>query len=173
MIETVIAIDPGQGGGFAVHQEGKPIKVFTMPENAEGIRELVSTLAKPLSNKVAVIEVVGHFRQDDPSKRFGIDKMVRNQETIKAMLVAHFVPFIEIQAKKWQGYIGGNTGKNKQQRKKRYKEVAIHLAPDAMSALKYAEKMKVSDAVCIAYAFRQIEKEAPEFIADQLDNELP
>lgn len=127
-LNVVIGIDPGAGGAIVTYADGWII-AEKMPKNIEDIVEIVDTYG---GQQIAFVEAVSSWVSDAsvPGKRFGIEKMIRNYQTILNALAVAEVPYVTLHPATWQKrYKKAIKGADKKSRKGYYKHVAKLLYP--------------------------------------------
>lgn len=136
MFDTVISIDPGASGGICVYRN-KVVTCHKMPgKNESGQMDLQALLdflkhLKEISdNPICFMERVMMWRGDgdEGGKKFGITKMLANQEQLKTGLTMVGIPYIQVASVSWQRYHGLQKEKGVEetdtQKKNRFKEWA-------------------------------------------------
>lgn len=159
MFDRVIGIDPGSSGGIAVWT-GKNIGSSKMPTletvNGKGkkshetdIESLGNMLTeqKEQGSVIVFMEKVQAWMSDtdeNPGKRFRIQKMLANYESLKAVIKMLHIPMIEVPSRTWQTYLNlVRKGMSKDDRKRLYKSAAKEYYPTQDVALWNA------DALCL------------------------
>lgn len=114
MFDTVIAIDPGASGGIVTYRE-KRVTCQKMPaKNEQGQMDIEALIGyfehiKSISkNPICFMERVMMWRGegDEGGKKFGITKMLANQEQIKTALAMVKIPYILVASVSWQRFHG-------------------------------------------------------------------
>ena len=151
---TILGIDPGVSGGLAVYSIYKQTifagkmptyKIDTAKKTARGNFKKRTLTDVPIlqdrlkdykqeGNVICFIEKVQSHKSDtdeNPGKRFQIDKMLANYESIKACLSLFDIDYVEVHPLSWQSYLNLKKLKGEQpkDRKNRYKEVAQQWFP--------------------------------------------
>lgn len=139
MFDTVIAIDPGASGGIVVYRD-KRVTCHRMPgKNESGqmdidaLLEFLKHLKSISQNPLCFIERVMMWRGegDEGGKKFGITKMLANQEQLKTGLAMVGIPYIQVASVSWQKFHGLQKGKDvvetDTQKKNRFKEWAQNI----------------------------------------------
>lgn len=113
---TLIAIDPGKAGGFAVQWTSGEIHLFKMPQYAVEVCNLIDNLCKsPRLEKgilpmVAVEKVGGYIGKQQPGSamfRFGYGVGV-----IHGCLLTHRASLLEVTPQAWMKHVGAGTKKS-------------------------------------------------------------
>jgi len=130
--KTIIAIDPGKNGSITHIKTGKgqsqPICV-KMPMEFADMNQYISQITEGLERSICFIEKVGMNPSDmHGGKAFGIMKLIKNFEFLKAVLTENKIGYIEVHPRTWQSQLKLVLPKGKKetmtQRKNRYKEAA-------------------------------------------------
>lgn len=153
----IIGIDPGAGGGIAIFSKsGLGCSKMPMIEVIKNGHRRRITDVQVLSgmlidqkngyNPIIFIERVQAFGSDtdDPGKRFNIQKMLANYESLLTIIKMLEIPMIEVPPRTWQAYLGlVKKGIEKSQRKKIYQRAAQSYYPSVKATLWN------SDAMCL------------------------
>lgn len=166
---TIVAIDPGSGGGIAVFGKGK-ITAVPMPKDVREMQAYFEYIKETYEHIVVFIERVQAFVSDDeaPGKKFAINKMLANYQQILTVVKLSGFRVVEVPPVTWQTTLGlkikGDT-RSKTERKNAYKEFAQKTFPEVNVTL------KTSDALClIKFALFKIEFDI-SWIRERLQNE--
>lgn len=127
----IIGIDPGANGGVSVCADGR-VTVIKMPRNVALLSDALAYYRQNFRT-VAFVEKLA-IRHDDlqGGKVFRIRKMIANQEQLKAVLSLCGLDICEVHPLTWQSRLGlRKVGEEKSERKRRYKDVASGLYPQA------------------------------------------
>jgi hypothetical protein len=159
MIKAVIGIDPGKSGGIAVYTGGNTIEALPCPSDAEGMassaREIVHSFeidGTPVNNILVAIENVHAFPTDTRSSSF---KFGTNFGMWLGICAANKLKISLVHPRTWMNkyrdhVIYGEIPKEKLERKRHLKLLAISYFPEARVTLKTA------DAILIAkYKFEE------------------
>lgn len=149
MSATIVAVDPGSAGGFAIRENGK-VRVFGMPGTDGDIyielREIVERATSEGSKCVAIMEDLVKFcgvgRPGAASIVYG-----RNHGFIEGVLTGLGVRIERVRAQQWQKDLGLGTsrGMSKTVWKNKLKAMAQRLYP----ALNGEITLKTADALLI------------------------
>lgn len=152
MNNSIIAIDPGKGGGIATFINNE-IKAYSMPEKIKEVFLLISHIKEKEPGTILFIEKVQTFQDDskEGGKNFGINKMLHNYAQLIAVAEIVDIPFIEVYPRSWQSKLqlkierpkGINNGQFKTLRKRKYKSYAQQCFPELKVNL------KTSDCLCL------------------------
>ena len=143
---SILAIDPGAGGGMAVHQSDGYVDTIPMPESMTGQIDAVRHMAVSNPGIVAVMEKVGFHRPGNSA--VSTAKFARHVGHLEAALYSAGIPFTEVAPAKWMQAVG-NWPADKTDRKRAVKEEMARRFPhltvtlktaDALGILEYARK---------------------------------
>lgn len=145
--KTIIAIDPGAGGGIAYFNKGRTT-AGEMPGNLIDLYSHLQRIQKENENCIVFIEKVQAFKSDNDEggKNFGINKMLYNFAQIMALIEILRLDYIHIYPISWQSGLGlkvKNDQRTKTERKNSYKQYAANCFPEAKVTLSTA------DALCL------------------------
>lgn len=144
--KTIIAIDPGANGSIT-HvkiKDGKMTSLICvkMPTEFSDMNRYLGEITEGLGRSICFIEKVGMNPSDMyGGKAFGIMKLLKNFEFLKAALTENNIGYIEVHPATWQSVLKlrlpkGSPKETKTERKNRYKEAAQGYFPD-MKVLLY------------------------------------
>jgi len=149
--KIVIGIDPGKGGGIAVvnwnlnDPSTKICTAFKCHETIDEMSSFIKMLTVDRSYKICYLERVHAFPTDGRSSAF---KFGMNYGIWQGILSSFKIKTELIVPRKWQSFYG-ELPKNKQERKRKLKEIAIE-----KSNIKAT--LKTADAILIAlYGYTQ------------------
>jgi hypothetical protein len=154
MYKIIIAIDPGANGSIT-HiklKDGKPISLpisVKMPIDFKEINQYLSIITEGLDRTLCFIEKVGMRPADmQGGKAFGIMKLLKNFEFLKAACVENNIGFIEVHPSTWQHFlklklVKGKTKESDKDRKNRYKEVAQQYFPSVKVTLSNSDALLI------------------------------
>ncbi len=144
----IIGIDPGASGAVSIYERGKGLEIHKMPMIGEGKKKVtdIKKLAKLFNRPktIVFVEKVSNWRQDtdEPGKRFGIAKMMKNYDAIIAACELTETDYLEIHPRTWQkALLIDVKGVKKQKRKALYKEVAKRYFTDTNPTLQTADSL--------------------------------
>lgn len=143
--DKVIAIDAGLSGGIAVWGRSgaacskmpvKEVKKGSKVSRETDIADLARILKEQKEgyNAIVFLEKVQAWlsdSDDNAGKRFRIQKMLANYESLKTAIIMSDIPLVEVIPKTWQTYLGLYIkGMEKDDRKKMYKKYAAEHYPE-------------------------------------------
>lgn len=150
---TIIAIDPGASGGIAVFSNGMLKSAVSMPSSVDEMSEFFIHNKNTYENIIIYIEKVSAWSKgdDDPGKKFGINKMLKNYTELLTVIKISGLRFVEVAPVTWQSTLKLKFknvdkvpfAKFKTFRKRKYKEFAQNCFPEVKVTL------KTSDALCL------------------------
>jgi len=171
--KTIVAIDPGASGGIAVYSRKRAVAVG-MPKGVAEVNKLIQKIQQEYEGIIVFIEKVQAYASgkgdDDPGKKFGINKMLKNYSELITVITLNGLPYIEAYPVSWQSTLGLSQRRPKEiefskwktMRKNKYKEFAQASYPEIKVTLKLA------DALCILdFAKDKLTKD-PNWIIDKL-----
>lgn len=177
----VIGIDPGSGGGIAVFSKSgigcskmpiivteKTVKGKVKKSSHTDISEIARILKeqKEGCNPIVFLEKVQAWTSDidvNPGKRFMIQKLLNNYQSLKTAIIMSGIPLIEVIPRSWQTYLALVVqGADKTVRKNMYKRAAKQYYPEADVSLWNA------DAICLVQFGRMKLKLDPDWIRDRI-----
>lgn len=149
-----------------------------MPEDINDIRDYLNHL-KTICSPIVFLEKLS-VRPDDITpgadgvnmgKLYRIQKMLANFEQLKATIAVCDVPFVMVHPMKWQNdlKLRARTTRKKEEkneRKRRYKEIAGNLYPEIIPALWNA------DATLIMHFGRFILQNNPRWVLENLPQQM-
>lgn len=158
--DKVIGIDPGLSGGIAVWGRSgvavAKMPVKEIPKGGKVSRETdIADLARILKEQKEGYDVIVFLEKvqgwisdqdDNPGKRFRIQRMLANYESLKTAIIMSEIPFVEVIPRSWQTYLALSIkGMEKSDRKKMYVKAAKEYYPEI------ANKVALwnADALCI------------------------
>lgn len=173
-ISAVVGIDPGSNGGIVTWRPNQNIKAIQMPKDLTDLRNYLEYL-KTICSPIVFLEKLS-VRPDDVTpgadgvnmgKLYRIQKMMANFEQLKAIIAVCDIPFVMVHPIKWQNELklrAKTTRKKeeKNERKRRYKEVAGNLYPELKPTLWNA------DATLIMHFGRYILHNNPRWVLENL-----
>lgn len=115
-MKTIIAIDPGKSGGYAIKfAYGSDIMVWKMPESevefVDNIRQLKSGCEEGGEDLEAVIETVGGYVGGKGAPGSSMFNFGFSTGFIHGALIALGIPLHEIRPQEWQKRVGAGTSK--------------------------------------------------------------
>lgn len=187
--DKYIGIDPGTSGGIAVANPSTGF-VFSGPMPTEGIATSKTTKngKAKMRNETDTARLQGLLREwaadcspvcfiekvqshrgdtdDNPGKRFQIERMLANYEAIKASLVMCGIPFVEVYPISWQStlHLKKMKGETKTQRKNRYKEAAQYVFPTQKVTLYNADAL-----LLVRFGITKMKNE-PRWVMERIRN---
>lgn len=173
-IDCIIGIDPGANGGIVKWRPNEKITAIQMPKDLTELRNYLEYL-KTICSPIVFLEKLS-VRPDDimpgadgvnMGKLYRIQKMLANFEQLKATIAVCDVPFVMVHPMKWQNELklrAKTTRKKeeKNERKRRYKEIAGNLYPELKPTLWNA------DATLIMHFGRYILRNNPDWVRENL-----
>lgn len=177
-ISAVVGIDPGSNGGIVTWRPNQNIKAIQMPKDLTDLRNYLEYL-KTICSPIVFLEKLS-VRPDDVTpgadgvnmgKLYRIQKMMANFEQLKAIISVCDIPFVMVHPMKWQNELklrAKTTRKKeeKNERKRRYKEVAGNLYPELKPTLWNA------DATLIMHFGRYILRNNPGWVRQNLPSNM-
>lgn len=174
-IDAVIGIDPGANGGLVVWSANHYVEALKMPKDMEDLRDYLGYL-KGFCSPIVFLEKLSVRPDDFPGpgkmgKLYRIQKMLANYEQLKATIGVCGIPFVLVHPMKWQSELklrGGAAHKTeeKNERKRRYKEIAGNLYPELKPTLWNA------DATLIMHFGRYILRNNPGWVRQNLPSNM-
>lgn len=173
-IDCIIGIDPGANGGIVKWRPNEKITAIQMPKDLTELRNYLEYL-KTICSPIVFLEKLS-VRPDDITpgadgvnmgKLYRIQKMLANFEQLKATIAVCDVPFVMVHPMKWQNELKlrAKTTREKEEkneRKRRYKEIAGNLYPELKPTLWNA------DATLIMHFGRYILRNNPDWVRGNL-----
>lgn len=173
--DIIIGIDPGKSGAMIV---GLPndIQIIKFKEKHPQLKgkfilipegKLMSKLNKITARGkcLAFVERVSMWNSDqkEGGKWFGIQKMMKQYEKLKTLLVLAGIDIVEVDSRSWQKMLGVKLkGIEKSERKKLYKKYAQEKFPHIKIT------MDIADALCI-YNFGRLKcMVEPSWVQDRV-----
>lgn len=177
-ISAVVGIDPGVNGGIVTWRPNHNITAIKMPEDINDIRDYFNHL-KTICSPIVFLEKLS-VRPDDIApgadgvnmgKLYRIQKMLANFEQLKATISVCDVPFVMVHPMKWQNELKlrvktTRKKEEKNERKRRYKELAGNLYPELKPTLWNA------DATLIMHFGRYILRNNPDWVRENLPGKM-
>lgn len=177
-ISAVVGIDPGVNGGIVTWRPNEKITAIQMPKDVTELRNYLEFL-KTICSPIVFLEKLS-VRPDDITpgadgvnigKLYRIQKMLANFEQLKATIAVCDVPFVMVHPMKWQNELklrAKTTRKKeeKNERKRRYKEIAGNLYPELKPTLWNA------DATLIMHFGRFILQNNPRWVLENLPQQM-
>jgi len=100
--------------------------------------------------------------QEQPGKRFGIEKMLRQYTEIKTVLTMLEIPFHETQSRSWQKvFLGGQKFEEKKDRKKHLKAICQQKFPKTKVTLKNCDALLI-----LLYANQELQVNKKKYISE-------
>lgn len=153
MTLSILAIDPGASGGYAIVHQSGATEVWPMLDEVTLRDEIAGWQHWALKDDVkpvAYLEQVGGFIAGNPAPGSAMFNFGDGYGYIRGLLAALHVETRLVRPQVWQAGIPGIKGVEKSARKRALKEHAARIFPNLKVTLKTA------DALCIAdYARRQ------------------
>jgi hypothetical protein len=146
--EVIIAIDPGAGGGIAIHAERKLFGAHPIGSEDETVA-LFKQMALAPSCVAYMEQVQGFIGKEQPGSAmftFG-----NGYGFMRGALKASGIKCVLVPPQKWQGAVApGVRGMEYNERKRALLELAKHWWPEAkLDDLTKAAGLKLADALCI------------------------
>lgn len=177
-ISAVVGIDPGSNGGIVTWRPNHNITAIKMPKDINELKDYLLYL-KSICSPIVFLEKLS-VRPDDVTpgadgvnmgKLYRIQKMMANFEQLKAIIAVCDIPFVMAHPMKWQNELklrAKTTRKKeeKNERKRRYKEVAGNLYPELKPTLWNA------DATLIMHFGRYILRNNPGWVRQNLPSNM-
>lgn len=163
-IDKIIAIDPGKMGAIVVWAPNEDLKIYKMPETVKQVSNIFAEEKETTRNLLIVIEKVQMWVEDSKGqnrgKQFGIDKMMKNFNSLISAAEINEITYITPFPATWQSGLNfRNKGHDKTKRKNDYKQFAQTKFPEIKVTLWNA------DALCICeYIRRQISYNLPSVL---------
>lgn len=153
-ITCIVGIDPGASGGIAVWKYGREnVEVYKMPKSIEDFHQLIKGIVqgeKPIifleKLNVRPDDVMRENGANNMGKMFRIQKMIANFEQLKTTLALCGYPFVLVHPMKWQSALKlrrKGVKEEKQERKRRYRDMAGHVYPDIKTTLWNADALMI------------------------------
>lgn len=169
-VDCFIGIDPGANGGISVIIPGLSARAQKMPKTTEELRDMLQYYADSLHPFVVLekLSIRSNDMTDNPGKVYRIQKMIANFTQIKTMLEALEIPFVMAHPMTWQSRLGIRIqGEAKQERKKRYKEIAAETYPQVRKVTLWN-----ADAILLAHFGRKMLSEQPNWVLGNLPEKM-
>lgn len=177
-ISAVVGIDPGVNGGIVTWRPNEKVTAMQMPKDLTELRNYLEYL-KTICSPIVFLEKLS-VRPDDITpgadgvnmgKLYRIQKMLANFEQLKATIAVCDVPFVMVHPMKWQNELklrAKTTRKKeeKNERKRRYKEIAGNLYPELKPTLWNA------DATLIMHFGRFVLQNNPGWVLENLPSQM-
>lgn len=177
-IDCIIGIDPGANGGIVKWRPNEKVTAMQMPKDLTELRNYLEYL-KTICSPIVFLEKLS-VRPDDITpgadgvnmgKLYRIQKMLANFEQLKAIIAVCDIPFVMVHPMKWQNELklrAKTTRKKeeKNERKRRYKEIAGNLYPELKPTLWNA------DATLIMHFGRYILHNNPGWVRQNLPSNM-
>lgn len=172
---TIIAIDPGAGGGIAVFANGGLKCAVSMPSSIDDMKVFFDHYNETYENVIIYIEKVSAWSKGDdaPGKKFGINKMLKNYTELLTVIKMTGIRFVEVPPITWQTTLKLKYknidkvpfNKFKTFRKRKYKEFAQNKFPGIKVTL------KTSDALCLVQFARHKISNDIGWIRERIQND--
>lgn len=177
-IDCIVGVDPGSNGGIVTWRPNQNIKAVQMPKDLNDLKDYLSYL-KSICSPLVFLEKLS-VRPDDimpgadgvnMGKLYRIQKMMANYEQLKAIISVCDIPFVMVHPMKWQNELKlrvktARKKEEKNERKRRYKEVAGNLYPELKPTLWNA------DATLIMHFGRYILQNDPQWVRNNLPSKV-
>lgn len=177
-IDCIIGIDPGAAGGIVVWRPNHNATAIKMPKDINDIRDLFNYY-KEICTPIIFLEKLS-VRPDDVTvgdaganmgKLYRIQKMLQNFEHLKAIITVAEIPFVLVNAMKWQNDLKlrikvKGKKEEKADRKRRFRDIAGKLYPEITPALWNA------DATLIMHFGRFILQNNPRWVLENLPQQM-
>lgn len=144
--QSILAIDPGAGGGLAIQPPFGPVECQPMPEGMTAQIDVLRSISAQFPMLRAVVERVGFHRPGNSATATA--KFARHVGHLEAALYAMGIPFTEVTPQKWMADTGP-LPTDKQARKRAIREEMARRYPylkvtlgvaDALGILEWARK---------------------------------
>lgn len=147
-INCIIGIDPGASGGIVTWRPDAKVKAMKMPKDLDDFRAYMEYVKDNFSPLVFIEKVT--VRMDDVKvdgdganmgKLFRVQKMIANFEQMKTVLMVLGIPYVLVNPMKWQNElklrisVKGKPKEEKEERKRRYRDIAGELYPEINATL--------------------------------------
>lgn len=137
--DCIIGIKSGLDGAIVIYRPDMPVESLKMPSDVTNLcgtlahlREHYNPLVVIEKLKVRTKDLTTNDGQVDFGNLYRVRTKMRNIEQLRATLQVMNVPFVMVNAMKWQVTLGlRGLNECKAERKRRYKEYAKQLYPDA------------------------------------------
>lgn len=177
-IDCIIGIDPGSNGGIVVWRPNHNATAIKMPKDINEIRDFLNYY-KEICTPIVFLEKLS-VRPDDVTvgdaganmgKLYRIQKMLQNFEHLKAIITVAEIPFVLVNAMKWQNDLKlrikvKGKKEEKADRKRRFRDIAGKLYPEITPALWNA------DATLIMHFGRFILQNNPRWVRQNLPSNM-
>ena len=177
-LDCILGIDPGSNGGIVTWRPKQNVKAIKMPKDLTELRTYLEYL-KGICSPLVFLEKLG-VRPDDITqgdnginlgKLYRIQKMMANFEQLKAIIAVCDIPFVMVHPMKWQNELRlrektSRKKEDKNERKRRYKDIAGKLYPELKPTLWNA------DATLIMHFGRYILQNNPGWVRQNLPNTM-
>lgn len=177
-IDCIIGIDPGSNGGIVVWRPNHNATAIKMPKDINEIRDFLNYY-KEIATPIIFLEKLS-VRPDDVTvgdtganmgKLYRIQKMLQNFEHLKAIITVAEIPFVLVNAMKWQNDLKlrikvKGKKEEKADRKRRFRDIAGKLYPEIAPALWNA------DATLIMHFGRFILQNNPRWVLENLPQQI-
>lgn len=177
-IDCIIGIDPGSNGGIVVWRPNHNATAIKMPKDINDIRDLFNYY-KEICTPIVFLEKLS-VRPDDVTvgdaganmgKLYRIQKMLQNFEHLKAIITVAEIPFVLVNAMKWQNDLKlrikvKGKKEEKADRKRRFRDIAGKLYPEITPAFWNA------DATLIMHFGRFILQNNPRWVLENLPQQM-
>lgn len=143
---SILGIDPGQKGGFAVISVGM-VKLYNMPSTMTEIFTLLREIKQLFPDVIVFLEDVGQGIPGQSSKATAT--FARHNGHLEMALYALELPTEKVTPAKWQKHysntIGTSKGKTKTQWKNILKDEAQRRYPNVKLTLNTADALLIAD----------------------------
>lgn len=177
-ISAVVGIDPGSNGGIVTWRPNHNITAIKMPKDINELKDYLLYL-KSNCSPIVFLEKLS-VRPDDVTlgadgvnmgKLYRIQKMLQNFEHLKAIITVAEIPFVLVNAMKWQNDLKlrikvKGKKEEKADRKRRFRDIAGKLYPEITPALWNA------DATLIMHFGRFILQNNPRWVLENLPQQM-
>lgn len=146
-MKTIIGIDPGQSGGVAWIQDGKPC-VEKMPETLQDLWGLITDISNTVRESTRHLDCVAYLEQVHSSPQMGVKSSFtfgNGYGHLEMALTAAGIPFERVSPQKWQKALGCLTKGNKNVSKRKAQELfpqmkVTHATADALLIAEYGRR---------------------------------
>lgn len=146
-MKTIIGIDPGQSGGVAWIQDGKPC-VEKMPETLQDLWGLITDISNTVRESTRHLDCVAYLEQVHSSPQMGVKSSFtfgNGYGHLEMALTAAGIPFERVSPQNWQKALGCLTKGNKNVSKRKAQELfpqmkVTHATADALLIAEYGRR---------------------------------
>lgn len=177
-IDCIVGVDPGRNGGIVTWRPNHDTTAMKMPKDMSELKDYLLHL-KSICTAIVFLEKLS-VRPDDVAegaggvnmgKLYRIQNMMANFEQLRAIFAVCDIPYVMVHPMKWQSELKLRAKKTlgkeeKNERKRRYKEVAGNLYPELKPTLWNA------DATLIMHFGRHILRNNPGWVRMNLPSSM-